>query len=105
MDYELPTNTGTTTDPKESLMPKTTAQEDLVTQGQRRINLVWESTQAIVAVMITGATIYTAIASIDSQVLSNAFFLIVSMYFVRTNHQIIGGVGRKINESQTYLGR
>lgn len=46
--------------------------------------------------MITAAVIYTAIKKIESEVLVNAFFLIVSMYFVRTNHQLIGGVGPKL---------
>jgi len=77
-----------------SLPPTTTAQEDVTKAGQRRISLIWEATQSIVAVMITAATIYSSINKIETQVLSNAFFLIVSMYFVRTNHQKIGGVSR-----------
>lgn len=68
---------------------------ELLTAGQRRVNLIWESTQAVVAVSITMATIYTSIKGIESSVLTNAFFLIVSMYFVRTNHQLIGGTGAK----------
>lgn len=75
--------------------PDTTAQEDLTHAGQRRVNLIWEFTQGVIAVAITAATIYTAINKIESDILSNAFFLIVSMYFVRTNHQLIGGVGAK----------
>lgn len=86
--------------PKISLPPTTTDQEDIVTAGQRRINLIWEITQAAVAVLITLATIYCAIKSIDARPLGNAFFLIVSMYFVRTNHKLIGGVGYK-NSEQT----
>lgn len=78
--------------PKLSLPPKTTAEEDVVTAGQRRISLMWEATQALIAVMITTSIIYNAINKIESDVLTNAFFLIVSMYFVRTNHQMIGGV-------------
>jgi hypothetical protein len=82
--------------PPLTLPPNTTEQEDMVTAGQRRVNLVWEFTQAIIAVMITAAIVYCAIKGIDSRVLNNAFFLIVSMYFVRTNHHLIGGVGPKI---------
>lgn len=78
-----------------SIPPTTTVQEDMVTAGQRRINLIWELTQAIVAVSITWAVIYCSIEKIESSVLINAFFLIVSMYFVRTNHKLIGGVGTK----------
>lgn len=81
--------------PPLTLPPNTTEQEDMVMAGQRRVNLVWESTQALIAVMITAAIVYCAIKGIDSRVLNNAFFLIVSMYFVRTNHQLIGGVGPK----------
>lgn len=72
--------------------PTTTAEEDTSTAGQRRINIMWESTQAVIAVMITGAIIYNSAHNIKSDVLVNAFFLIVSMYFVRTNHQLIGGI-------------
>lgn len=65
------------------------------TAGQRRINLIWEFTQGIIAVSITAAKIYCSINKIESPELTNAFFLIVSMYFVRTNHQRVGGVGAK----------
>lgn len=83
------------TDEYKSMPPVTTVQEDLTHAGQRRVNLIWEFTQGIIAVAITVATIYSAINKIESDILSNAFFLIVSMYFVRTNHQLIGGVGAK----------
>lgn len=84
----------------ESLPPVTTIQEDLITAGQRRVNLIWETTQALVAISITAAVIYISAAKIESTVLTNAFFLVVSMYFVRTNHSLIGGVGPK-----NYTGR
>lgn len=77
------------------LPPRTTVQEDLITKGQRTINLIWESTQGIIAVGITAAVIYCATASIISEVLTNAFFLIIGFYFSRTNHAAIGGVGPK----------
>lgn len=73
----------------------TIEQQEKTKAGQRRINLIWEMTQAIIAVSITGAKIYTSIKNIESPALTNAFFLIVSMYFVRTNHQLSGGVGAK----------
>jgi hypothetical protein len=75
-----------------SLPARTTYQEDLVTFGQRRINLIWEFTQAIVTVLITAAAIYCAIQNIDAQVLNFAFVAIVSTYYARTNHTKIGGV-------------
>lgn len=80
-------------------------QEKLKSQGQRRINLIWEATQSLIACAITAMVGYIAINGIDSEVLNNAFFLIVSMYFVRTNHQLIGGVGSKNNDDQDYRGR
>lgn len=86
-----------------STPPTTTIQEDLVVAGQRRINLIWEVTQAIIAVGITFASIYIAVYKIESQLLSNAFFLIVGFYFSRTNHAAIGGTGAKT--SAPYEGR
>lgn len=90
----------------------TTAEEDrgtartrdegaLRTAGQRRINVIWEITQAVIAVAVTGSTLYVAavLAMKDKGetaaflLLSNAFFLVVGFYFGRTNHQRIGGVG------------
>lgn len=77
--------------------PNTTEEQQTVTAGQRRINLIWEMTQAIIAIMITTSIIYNSTKGVESDVLTNAFFLIVSMYFVRTNHLMIGGVGVKPN--------
>lgn len=80
---------------EKSLPPNTTEQEDRVTAGQRRINAIWEVTQAVIAIMITSSIIYNSLTGIGNEDLTNAFFLIVSMYFVRTNHQLIGGVSSK----------
>jgi len=85
------------------LPPTTTAQEDRVTAGQRRINLVWEFTQSTIAIGITGAVIYCGVAQTVSQELTNAFFLIVGFYFSRTNHSAIGGTGSK--PQTIYRGR
>ncbi len=75
-----------------ALLPTTTAEEDRHSYGQRRINLVWEVTQAAIALLVTGANVYAALNTIESSALSNAFFLVVGFYFGRTNHQRIGGV-------------
>lgn len=83
--------------------PTTTAQEDLTTSGQRRINLIWEVTQAVIAVLVTGSIVYTAIRGISSTELTNAFFLIIGFYFSRTNHSSIGGIGSK--PAPPYEGR
>lgn len=78
----------------------TTSEEDRHTLGQRRINVIWEATQALIAVAVTGSTLYVAaILAMKDQgqtaaflLLSNAFFLVVGFYFGRTNHQRVGGV-------------
>ena len=88
---------------EQSMAPTTTIQQDLTVAGQRRINLIWEYTQATVAVLITLAVIVCAIFKITSPEITNAFFLIVGFYFSRTNHQAIGGIGEK--PLQDYRGR
>jgi hypothetical protein len=87
----------------QTLPPTTTLQEDATTAGQRRINLIWEITQAMIALMITGAIIYTAITKSPAEVITNSFFLIVGFYFSRTNHAAIGGVGSQ--PTVPYAGR
>lgn len=77
------------------LPPNTTEQEDIVTAGQRRINIIWEVTQALIAITVTAALIYVSVNRIDSEELKNAFFLIIGFYFSRTNHTTVGGVGKQ----------
>lgn len=71
----------------------TTAAEDLRTQGQRRVNLIWETTQAVIAVLVTAAMVCLAWTGKTSELLASAFGMIVGMYFQRTNHTKIGGIG------------
>jgi hypothetical protein len=87
-----------------SLAPDTTAQQDMVTAGQRRVNMIWETTQASIAVVIVGAMVYCEVHGINSDKITNACFLIVGFYFSRTNHTATGGVGPKLKE-QIYQGR
>lgn len=87
-----------------TLTPTTTAADDRVTEGQRLTSLLWESTQATISVAITLAVIYCAIAQINSETITNAFFFIVATYFTRTNHVKVGGVGPK-NGNGVYRGR
>lgn len=99
-----------------TLHPTTTEAEDQVTAGQRRINLIWESTQSAIAILVTGITVYVlARVSVSlSDVTSNQLIaamqlnvmatLILSFYFSRTNHAAIGGIGRK-PEMEEYRGR
>ena len=102
-----------------SLPPKTTEQEDLTTAGQRKVNLVWEYTQAVIAGMVVLANMIVGVfdgltpqcGSLGTNVchgeypviLSSALFLIVGFYFSRTNHAAIGGVGWK--PTPQYQGR
>jgi len=85
------------------LSPTTTLSQDLTFASQRRVNLVWEITQATIAITITLAIIWASLNKTSSQELTNAFFLIVGFYFSRTNHTAIGGVGDK--PRQPYKGR
>jgi hypothetical protein len=97
------------TDP--SIPAKTTFQQDLTMAGQRRVNLIWEYTQAVVAVtvvlsnMIVG--VYEGLVPSASHeypvILSSALFLVIGFYFSRTNHAAIGGVGAK--PQSEYTGR
>lgn len=80
----------------------TQSETSLRTEGQRKINLIWEATQAVVTIMVVGWTLHIAgrlalSGSTDRTVafllLSNAFFMIVTFYYQRTNHIRTGGVG------------
>lgn len=83
-----------------TLTPTTTAADDKVTEGQRRVNLLWESSQSIISLAITLGVIYCQINSINSETLNNAFFFVVATYLQRTNHVRIGGVGNKPYEGR-----
>ena len=97
----------------------TTFQQDLTTAGQRAINVVWETTQAKIALyvivgtmVIDGGTILAAVATGHDLTAAVGLALgfvnslatgVVSFYFSRTNHAAIGGVGHKPQEA--YVGR
>lgn len=75
----------------------------LRTEGQRRINLIWEITQSLVALAVTIATLIVAARLALSEdgaqsaflLLSNVFFLVLGTYFNRTNHVRVGGVSKE----------
>lgn len=97
--------------PPVTMPPTTTEQEDITTAGQRKVNLIWEFTQAFIAISVVLANmvagIYYALSGINENipsVLSSALFLVIGFYFSRTNHAAIGGVGKK-PDSQKYIGR
>lgn len=96
--------------PQPSRAPTTTEQEDITTASQRKVNLIWEYTQAFIAIVVIIsnmiAGIFYALTGKTENIpaiLSSSLFLIIGFYFSRTNHQAIGGVGKK--PTQEYQGR
>jgi len=91
----------------------TTAQQDLTTAGQRKVNLIWEYTQAVIALTLVGAAVacgvHIAFSGKPEQqiptILSTLAAMVVGSYFQRTNHMNIGGVGSKVTEKDKYDGR
>lgn len=74
------------------------AASKLRTAGQRRVNLIWESTQATIALGVTGTTLYVTANTVSETafaLLSNGFFLVIGFYFGRTNHQKTGGIDHR----------
>jgi hypothetical protein len=83
-----------------------------ITQGQRRINVIWEYTQAAIALCVVLGNLIVGVHlglfhdganTMTPPVLSNSLFLVVGFYFGRTNHASVGGIGRK--EKDVYRGR
>lgn len=91
--------------------PTTTAAEEETKKGQRRVNLIWELMQALLALIVINTTLYVsarlALLTVDQtssekqlamaitafMLVSNLASLIIGFYFGRTNHQKVGGVG------------
>lgn len=94
-----------------SLPPTTTDQQNLTYLGQRKVNLIWEYTQAFVAISVVLANLAVGVifavrripAGEYPFVLSSSLFLVIGFYFSRTNHSAIGGIGPK--PSPEYEGR
>jgi hypothetical protein len=89
-------------DPAQPIPATTTAQQDLTTAGQRRINLIWEHTQAAIALIVViasmGAGLWEEFRESKIQIptiMSVAFGTVVGFYFGRTNHTKTGGVGNR----------
>lgn len=86
-----------------------TQQHYLMTEGQRKVNLIWEYTQAAIAVVVVVCTMLTSMFAIYHgveqvpNVVAVAFGTVVGFYFSRTNHAAIGGVGSQ--PTQEYIGR
>lgn len=101
--------------PSQPMAATTTEQQDITKAGQRKINLIWETTQSHIAkAAIAGwlilnfivvcsllfsnkdinATKMAVIAAALSSI-SLTVGIIIGFYFSRTNHSAIGGVGIK----------
>jgi hypothetical protein len=65
----------------DNLEPTTTEQQDKQAYHAQMIDFLMEITQTVLAISLTGATIYISIKGIASEELSNAFFLIIGFYF------------------------
>jgi hypothetical protein len=103
-----------------SKAPTTTAQQDLISAGQREVNLLWENTQSRLALIIIVAfnlviflvigwalwrlttevdgdsSLVLAVLALISTALTLLYGLtnlVVGFYFGRTNHQRTGGIG------------
>lgn len=70
--------------------------EDKVAAGQRRINMIWEVTQAVMTVAIVGANVFAMFRPPADETaratMTNAMFVVLGFYYGRTNHVKIGGV-------------
>ena len=94
-----------------TLPPTTTHQENVTLSGQRRVNIIWEATQAVIALVVVVANmappLISAFTGKDArnvpESVTNTLFLVVGFYFSRTNHSSVGGVGAK--REGEYTGR
>lgn len=104
-----------TKESRQTLAPNTTEEQDTVTAGQRKINLIWEQTQRAIAIfsVFSGILINAvviglilalaremtvnqlAIISMCLQFINLTAGIVIGFYFSRTNHQKTGGVGEK----------
>lgn len=89
------------------LSPTTTVEEDRKTEGQRQINMIWETTQMKIAISVIWSALGVSgllavmgkwLGTPDMQLAAIVFLfgvanLVTGFYFGRTNHQRSGGVG------------
>lgn len=96
-----------------SVASTTTSEQDRKTAGQRRINIIWEVTQAIIAVSVVMTTLFvdgrvaltegalSATQNAGLMQLNVMAALVTGFYFGRTNHQRQGGIGgAALNDSR-----
>lgn len=91
----------TTTDKTSVAEPRTTAEEDRHSGGKRRINLLWEGVQAVLAISIVftalGCTVWLLINDTENRITVFTFLVgtvgtVIGFYFGRTNHERVGGM-------------
>jgi hypothetical protein len=88
------------TDDHLSKAPDTTSEENLHSKSQRKVNLIWEYSQASIALMTVFTTclgVFIGRVWVGSVVPFPAEWwtivgLVIGFYFGRTNHQRVGGV-------------
>lgn len=76
--------------------PHRTADEAEVSNrsaGQRRVNILWEVTQTSGTFFVLILKAYMVLAHIEDKTVDAALMMILGMYFTRTNHTKVGGVG------------
>jgi hypothetical protein len=108
---------------KRKVIRSAATEHDRMTKGQQIVNLIWENTQARIAlfVIVVGMVINSiviilmiilirevtvvqvALISLCLQFINFTSGIVIGFYFSRTNHQAIGGIGRK--PRQKYTGR
>lgn len=86
--------------PEEMHSSATIRQEDPAAGAEKRISLILEITQSVIALMVTGAVILTAIYKIPSSDLANAFFVIIGFYYGRMTHAAIESISRKARQEE-----
>lgn len=75
----------------DNLKSETTLEQDKKSSQDRIIDILMESTQTLLALAITMATIYISIRGIMSETMTNSFFLIIGFYFGKElKHKSIG---------------
>lgn len=101
--------------PEKEIVEANIDQQSKMTEGQRNINLLWETTQSKIALFVVIAGIFTnsivvlllillirnitvvqiALISMCLQFINLTTGIVIGFYFSRTNHTAIGGIGMK----------